>query len=288
MEGLTERRSSQPKQESAEIIVIGNELLNGTTLDTNSHWLSRRLTSSGLLVSRKTTIRDELSTISTAFEQAISRGSAWIFALGGLGPTYDDKTLEGLAVALGTPMLIDEEAKRMLKARQRMRAEKLGVAPGRLTNSVLKMVTLPKGSTPFPNSKGSAPGVLISSRGSCIVSLPGVPSEMKAIYAEQIAPIIAKEGARFVTCQDWIEVVGVGESRLASSLARFSRKYPESVYVKSHPSGSVGGKPRLKIQVIASGPRESFAEARKKLEKVSAALRVTVQRLGGEIQRHSV
>ena len=85
----------------AEILVVGNELLNGTTLDTNSFWLSKELAKTGVKVERKTTVRDELSAISLAFKQCISRKPDWVFSAGGLGPTYDDMTVRGPRARIG-------------------------------------------------------------------------------------------------------------------------------------------------------------------------------------------
>jgi molybdopterin-biosynthesis enzyme MoeA-like protein len=134
-------------QKRVEILVVGNELLNGTTLDTNSFWLSRELGRSGLRVERKTTVRDELPEISTAFRQCISRKPDWVFSIGGLGPTYDDMTVRGLALALGRRLKLDPVAVAMLKESYRRRALLLKKPVRRLGNASLKMAMIPVGET---------------------------------------------------------------------------------------------------------------------------------------------
>jgi molybdenum cofactor synthesis domain-containing protein len=111
------QRSGENLQLEVELIVVGNELLNGTTVDSNSQWLSEKLTARGFLVRKKTTVRDELAEISKAFEDAVKRKPDWILSVGGLGPTYDDKTLEGLAVALGRKVIIHQKALQMRRER---------------------------------------------------------------------------------------------------------------------------------------------------------------------------
>ena len=271
------------EQEDAEIIAIGNELLNGTTLDTNSHWLSAQLSKRGLQVTRKTTIRDDLETISDTFGQAIGRESKWIFAIGGLGPTYDDKTIEALARAVGDNLEVNQSAKKMLKERQRKRAAISGGRPRRLTKASLKMVTLPSRSSPLANSMGSAPGVMVHHGRSRIIALPGVPSEMKAIYLEQIAPLIKAQAVGFKTDQTWLNAVGVGESLLAPYLERLSKRYAGKVYVKSHACPSIHGRPHLKVQIIATRPLGSAFAMKTDLDSVTLTLKTAIKKMGGEI-----
>src|SRR5208283_986205 len=147
------------RQSNAEIIIVGNELLNGTILDTNSHWLSKRLTALGVFVSRKTTVRDDLSEITSAFAESLERKPSWLFSFGGLGPTYDDKTLEGLSRAIGRRLSINRVALKMLRERYRTRPRLKNQRPSRVTKYSMKMATLPEHSIPLTNRQGSAPGV---------------------------------------------------------------------------------------------------------------------------------
>ena len=271
---------------SIEILVIGNELLNGTTLDTNSHWLSITLTRLGFKVIRKTTIQDELQVIVKEFRLALRRKPSWLFSLGGLGPTYDDKTLEGLAAALGVRVSLNSEAVNMLKERYRIRAAMLGTKLGMISNASLKMARLPEGSIPLKNSQGSAPGVFVRHRGVKVVSLPGVPREMKAIFVEDLVPKLKKETSRSARMEEWYNVVGIGESRLAPTLVKLSKRLTPTIYVKSHPIGFRNKKSLLNIQIIASAPASESDFARKMLNDACAEIQDGVRRLHGSL-RHT-
>ena len=194
-------------QKRVEIIVVGNELLNGTTLDTNSFWLCRELSSIGFKVVKRTTVRDELAVISLTFKQSISTRPHWIFSIGGLGPTYDDMTVQGLALALRKDLKLDSEAVRMLRESFRRRAF-LGRPTKRLSATSLKMARIPEGSRPLQNPVGSAPAVLISHENTRIVALPGVPSEMKAIVKKLLVSQL-REDSDFIKAEDWLKIVGL-------------------------------------------------------------------------------
>jgi len=218
-----------------EIIVVGNELLNGTTLDTNSHWISKRLEKIGAFLSRKTTIEDDLQAISDTLREAFRRRPNWIVTIGGLGPTFDDMTLSGVAAAVHTDIERNPLAVSYLREsykRRRMQAK-------RLPSASLKMAEIPKGAVPLLNSVGSAPGVLLDHEQIRIVSLPGIPSEMKAIFEEQVEPRILEEigHGSVKSKQLWIETIGVRESLIAPATKRIMDKYQNDIYLKSHPMG---------------------------------------------------
>ena len=98
-----------------EIFCIGDELLWGTTANTNSEWISKEIGHNGGTVTRITTIGDNIDQISLAVKESLSRKPNWIIITGGLGPTYDDKTLESIAVALGVDLSLNDTAVEMLK-----------------------------------------------------------------------------------------------------------------------------------------------------------------------------
>lgn len=257
------------KKVNVELIVVGNELLNGTTLDTNSHWVSKQVDRIGAVLSRKTTVRDNLHEISESVGEALRRKPNWIITIGGLGPTFDDMTLLGVAKALHTHVERNALALRYLKESYRRRQ----IHRRRLAQSSLKMAEIPNGAIPLPNSIGSAPGVLTNHEGTSIVSLPGVPSEMKAIFKENILPKIAQrtEGQK-KRKQLWIETVGVRESLIAPATKRIMEKYRNYIYLKSHPMG-FDRKERsvIHFQLISEdqSPKGnlSFIEASKDLRK---------------------
>src|SRR5215210_490556 len=98
-----------------ELLSIGNELLSGTIANTNAQWISSKITQAGGLVKRITTVGDNISEISAAVKESIQRSPDWLIVSGGLGPTYDDNTLQGLSTALGQELALDPEALEMLR-----------------------------------------------------------------------------------------------------------------------------------------------------------------------------
>jgi nicotinamide-nucleotide amidase len=272
-------------QPRAEILIVGNELLNGTTLDTNSHWMSQELTALGVKVVRKTTIRDELSVISETFTECLRRKPEWLFSIGGLGPTYDDMTIEGLARALGKDLYLDPDAVKMLKESYVRRRKMFNRPVRRMPKSSLKMAMLPRGSRPLRNSVGSAAGVLAEAKGTMIASFPGVPSEMKAIFTEQIIPMIRKGSNQFVHAEEWLEIIGASESRLAPIISRISEKYSPVLYIKSHPMGFENGKSLIHIQIILTARKENEVESLKFLGQAVTDLTRGIKRLAATIKK---
>jgi nicotinamide-nucleotide amidase len=275
---------SVSKTGTVEIIVVGNELLNGTVLDTNSHWLSKVLDSIGLVVSRKTTIRDDLQVISKTFDESIRRKPEWIFTIGGLGPTFDDMTLKGLARALRKKVILDKHALNFLKqAYSRRRRIATPNSPNRqLSKASLKMAEIPEGSIPIPNPVGSAPAVLLERDLTKIVSLPGVPTEMKAIFKQQILPMLREQYPHLSKRKEiWIRSIGVREFEIALTTARIMKKYSPHIYLKSHPSGFDGeGRSLLKFQLISLNPGSPLS-----LENAARVLETQISKLGGESSR---
>ena len=100
-----------------EIICIGNELLIGKTLNTNAQWIAKRATSLGMAVKRITVVGDDVDEIAGAVREALQRKPRFILTTGGLGPTFDDKTLEGIARALNRELKVDESALNMIKGK---------------------------------------------------------------------------------------------------------------------------------------------------------------------------
>ena len=98
-----------------EIVCVGNELLIGKTLNTNAHWLARRATSLGIMVKQITVVGDDVDEIAKVIREALKRKPRFIITTGGLGPTFDDKTLEGIAKALNLKLEVNEKALKMVR-----------------------------------------------------------------------------------------------------------------------------------------------------------------------------
>lgn len=219
-------------QEKVEIIAVGNELLLGDVLDTNTNWLCKRITGVGGQVTRAVLVRDEHDAIVAEITAALDRKPQLILTTGGLGPTSDDITLQAVAQATGCPVSLHPEALALVKERYRELAKKGYVADSALTEARKKMAYLPRGAKAVANPVGSAPAVILEIAGSTLVSLPGVPEEMKGIYEETLQPTLKKifgdsfyeERAVIAHCGD--------ESMLAPILAEVVAAHPE-VYIKS-------------------------------------------------------
>ncbi len=215
-----------------EILVVGNELLSGKTLDTNSHWITGQITQLGGKVNRKVTVPDDLTLIRAAVRAALKRKPKLLITIGGLGPTYDDKTVKGISLATRRPLRVNAAALRMVKAHYRaMHHSRI-----ELTAHRIKMATLPAGATPLRNPIGTAPGIKLVHGATTIFALPGVPSEMKAIFSRSIVPYIKQKTSGHRYFEFGFRLLGVMESELAPLLDDVSIRFP-NVYVKSHPQG---------------------------------------------------
>lgn len=263
-----------------EIISVGNELLIGKTLNTNAHWMAKRATSLGIIVKRITVVGDDVDEIATATCEALRRKPRFLITTGGLGPTFDDKTLEGIAKALDRKLKVDEKALRMVREKYEDYVKSGKMEMVELTPPRVKMATLPEGTEPLPNSVGTAPGVTTSVEETLIIVLPGVPGEMKAIFEERIVPLLKKEAGAITFFEASIYADNIMESTLAPLIDRAMHDNPY-VYIKSHPKGEEK-KPHLEIHFSTTA--KDSKTARNRLEKAIIQLSELVKRTGGKIK----
>ncbi|NWG09636.1 MAG: hypothetical protein HXX80_04935, partial [Nitrososphaerales archaeon] len=240
-----------------EIISVGNELLIGKTMNTNAYWLSKMVTGLGGFVKRCTIVRDDIDEIASALGESIKRGAYWIILSGGLGPTYDDKTLQGVAKALNRELIIDDDALKMVKKKYEGMVRKSLLKRAELTPARLKMATLPKHSKALPNPIGTAPGVIIYEGEIKIICLPGVPREMEAIFMDSVTPVIMNKIKKFFY-EKSVHITGIMESELAPLIDRALVNNP-SVYIKSHPKGREKRVSRIEVQVTMIADDRSTA-----------------------------
>src|SRR5437868_4198300 len=170
----------------AEIVSIGSELTSGQNLDTNSQWLSRRLAEIGITVGWHTTVADDLNANVEAFHIA-TRRSGLVLATGGLGPTQDDLTREVLARVAGVELVFHQESFERI---QQMFASRGRTMPER--NRVQAL--FPDGAEPIPNAHGTAPGIWMTISSCPVVAMPGVPSEMYAMFDTWVKPKLLSIG----------------------------------------------------------------------------------------------
>lgn len=239
MVAFKEREALIDMAYNVELICVGNELLIGKTPNTNAVWIAKKTTELGVKVRRITVVMDEVEEISRSVLDALKRRAHLIVVTGGLGPTFDDKTLEGISKALKRPLVQDPLAFKMVSDKYHSAVEKGIISEFKMTAARLKMAHLPLGAVPLPNLVGTAPGVRVSIDGTEIVALPGVPKEMKAIFSRSVASII-KEGAQQLFFQERsLVVTDIVESQLAPMVEQVMSEN-EGVYIKSHPKGEEG------------------------------------------------
>ena len=196
-----------------EIVAIGNELLLGETVDTNSAYAARRLAEIGARVSRVTVVGDDRERMRQALAEARDR-SRWVITTGGLGPTQDDITRQVVAEVFDAPLEVDAEVLAFVEERFR----RFGYA--KMPPSNLCQAEVPRGARVIPNRHGTAPGLVIESAGSTFFVLPGVPAEMRALLEEGVLPVLvaANGDAAPVVRSRTVHTAGIGESALAERL----------------------------------------------------------------------
>jgi len=274
-------RYSEFRQTLFELITIGFEILDGRVLNTNSKWLAEKITAMGGKIIRMVTVGDSLKDISSSIREALRRRVDWIITSGGLGPTYDDLTLQGVAKALNRRLVLNRVAYEMLKERYRVLAEQGVVDSPELTPARIKMAMFPKGAKPLRNKVGSAPGVIIRHGKTWIACLPGVPAELYSIFEEELQPLILKTIRKIYRVDRTIHVRKIAESSIAPKIEYLVKKYP-GLYVKTHPKTIEAGVSRIEIQVSVMSNKEY--EAVKKANEIENIVKNIVTEMGGEIE----
>jgi molybdenum cofactor synthesis domain-containing protein len=261
-----------------EILCVGNELLSGITLNTNAHWLAGQIAGTGGTVTRVTVVRDDLGEISMAVKESLARKPDILVMTGGLGTTYDDLTLEGVALALDKKIVLDDRAVEMIRKSYAVR--KLDYE---LTKEGLKIARIPEGSTPIQNLVGSAPAVFLQAGGTKIFCLQGVPSEMKAIFEKRVLQRVKEGVGRFVAQEINYDVRGITESMIAPVLLRIVGSHPrDAIYLKTHPQGYYRKRtPQIRVQLISRGIDKK--EVKKRLDVIARIIEKEVERLDGKI-----
>ena len=206
----------------AEVISIGDEIVSGQLLDTNSQWLSTRLADLGIRVLYHTTVGDDLQAQADVFRQAIARADV-IICTGGLGPTADDLTRQALAEATGRPLQMREEAMEHIRRLFELRKRQM---PKRNESQAF----FPADSRMIHNPTGTAPGIDMQiqrdGRGACrFFALPGVPAEMRDMWRGSLLNALRQQGAgRRVIVHKKISCFGAGESQIESMLPDLIRR----------------------------------------------------------------
>lgn len=241
----------------AEIINIGDELLIGQVINTNASWMAEQLNLNGIEVVQITAISDKNEAIRSSIDSACKRADLVILT-GGLGPTKDDITKQALCDYFNTQLIFNEEAHQQLKDFFTLRNLKL-------SERNHHQAMLPKNCIPLKNIHGTAPGMWFEHQKTIIVSVPGVPFEMKSLITDQIIPRIKQSFQTKNILKRTILTQGIGESDLADRISDWETKLPDNFKLAYLPQP---GMTRLRLSAMAIEIDGLEAEMKTQLDKL--------------------
>lgn len=262
-----------------EIVCIGNELLIGKVVNTNASWIGKRVTELGLTVKRVTTCADDLQEIAAVIREVLSRKPKFVITTGGLGPTFDDKTLQGIAIALQKKWVVNAEAFKMVQNKYLEYSKTRSLEVADMTAPRVKMATFPEGAKPLFNPVGTAPGMQANVEDTVLFALPGVPKEMEAIFELSVAPLLRRVSENNGFYQKSLYVDGIMESVLAPLIDKVMQDNA-GLYIKSHPKG-MENKPHMELHFSILGKETDKPE--ELLKKATAQMIQLIQEKGGKI-----
>jgi competence/damage-inducible protein CinA-like protein len=248
----------------AEIITIGTEILLGEIVDTNTKTLARALRDIGLDVFRTSTVGDNAERIASEIQESMKRASA-VITTGGLGPTVDDATREGVAGAFNVKTIFDATLWSQVEAR----FASFGVKP---TENNRRQAYIPEGAIAIENPVGTAPAFIMESDHSCVIALPGVPAEMIYLLEQDVIPYLRRRlKLKGIIKSRILRTAGLGESQIDHRIEDLERLSNPTVGLSAHPG-------RVDIRITAKANSE--AETDELIWGIEATLR---QRLGENI-----
>ena len=233
----------------AEIIAIGSELLLGQIVDTNSSYIARSLADTGIELVQTTTVGDDLERIVEAIKEAVDR-SCIIITTGGLGPTEDDLTREAVAEVFQRPLTFQPHLMEQIEALFKKRGF-------RMVESNRKQAYIPEGAIPIENPKGTAPGFIVECSDGTLISIPGVPLEMKYLMENTVIPYLRK---RFNLKHQVIQyrvlrVCGLGESAIGLQIKDLMKQSQNPLVGTLASIGDI----KIRITAKAETPGEASA-----------------------------
>lgn len=244
----------------AEVVSIGTELLLGQIVDTDAAFISQRLAEIGIGVYRRATVGDNLERVTAAIKEALERADV-VITIGGLGPTEDDLTREGIAAALGEPLIVDEAIAEQLKHLFESRGYPM-------TQSQYRQAQRLPSSKPIPNPHGTAPGLRVEKDGKILFALPGPPIEFKPMALEHVIPFLAQKTGGAVIRSRVLRIAGLGEAMVEDRVRDLLQSENPTVAPLAHT-----GEVHLRITARA----DQIAEADRLIAAREAELR---ERLG--------
>ena len=241
----------------ASIITIGDELLIGQVIDTNSAWMAQELNKAGIRVARRVAVGDVWDEIWTALDEE-QKYADIILITGGLGPTADDITKPLLCKYFGGTLIVDEGARQnVLDIFTKLNRP--------IIDRNLKQAEVPDVCTVLQNKRGTAPGMLFNKDGKVFVSLPGVPHEMKGLMTDDVIPALVKQFKFPAIIHHTLLTAGVGESFLAEMIKDFEEALPAHIKLAYLPNY---GMVRLRLTATGFNAAETEKEINQLFEKL--------------------
>lgn len=241
----------------AEIIMIGTELLLGQIVDTNASYLARQLAEIGFNLYHKTTVGDNDARITESIRNALQRSDV-VITSGGLGPTVDDKTRKAVASATECQLFLDRELLKYIAEFFQKRGMELG-------ENNQRQAYIPKDAIPIHNPVGTAPGFIVEYQGKYVISLPGVPHELKHLTENTVLPFLQKAfGIKTLIKTRVLKTVGVGESTIDRRISALEESENPTVGLAAH-LGSV--------DIRISAKAKNLKETERLLEQMELKLR---------------
>lgn len=238
----------------AHLLTIGDEILIGQIIDTNSAWMSQALNLAGIEVNGKSSVGDSAPEIVEGIEHAVKKADVVIMT-GGLGPTKDDITKKTLAEMFHSGMAFHQETFDRIAAY----FEKVG----RPVPEAMKLqATLPEAAEILPNKVGTAPGMWFERSGKVFISLPGVPFEMEYLMTNEVIPRLGTRFSRRPISHRTLQTAGEGESNIAKRIEQFEDALPAHIKLAYLPAL---GQVRLRLSAVLQG--EVTANAQKMLDQ---------------------
>jgi len=248
----------------AEIVTTGTELLLGQIDDTNATYLARQLRDLGIDLFFRTTVGDNEVRIAQALTLALSRADI-VLVTGGLGPTVDDVTREAVARATGRQLVLVPALLDQVKAF-------FGGIGATMTENNRRQAYVPEGCIPIENPVGTAPGFIVEHGHGAIITLPGVPREMRYLMQSAVMPYLqSRLGGREHIVTRVLRTVAVGESRVDTLIADLEESSNPTVGLSAH-SGQTD------VRIVAKSATLTEAEAM--VSRVEATIR---ERLGAAV-----
>jgi nicotinamide-nucleotide amidase len=237
------------EQIEASIITIGDELLIGQVVDTNSAWMAQELNKVGIWVKRRIAVGDDWDEIWNTLDQEGAEADV-ILITGGLGPTGDDITKELLCKYFGGKLIINQEA----LANVKYIFEKFLKRP--LIDRNLKQAEVPDVCKVIQNNKGTAPGMIFEKNNKLFISMPGVPYEMKGMMTDDVLPALQKHFTLPHITHRTLLTAGIGESFLAEHISLFENGLPKSIKLAYLPNYGM-----VRLRLTANGGKAEIVEA---------------------------